>query len=246
MISEIEERSLNAWPALQHQLYDGWLIGFTGGYTRRANCVNVLYPGKGRVEDKIAWCEEQYISQSLPTIFKITPASQPDRLDGLLEERGYQWEAETEVLYASISSMYHVPEADDTTGILPRDEWLAVYGHITGQSQDKRKCHKAILQAIVPKVCPVVVQDQGITIAVGLGVLERGMVGIYDVYTDPNHRRHGCATRVLSTILSWAKNNGAQGAYLQVMSENQPALELYTKLGFKSCYRYWYRVRNEE
>ena len=35
----IEELTLNAWPPLQTQLYDGWLLGFSGGYTRRANSV---------------------------------------------------------------------------------------------------------------------------------------------------------------------------------------------------------------
>ncbi len=85
--------------------------------------------------------------------------------------------------------------------------------------------------------------DQGHPVAAGLGVLECGLVGIYDLYTDARYRRQGMATWILSTILSWASNHGALGAYLQVMSENLPALALYRKLGFKPCYRYWYRIR---
>ena len=34
MIRLIEELSLNAWPALQTVLYDGWVLRFADGYTR--------------------------------------------------------------------------------------------------------------------------------------------------------------------------------------------------------------------
>ena len=41
----IEEVALNAWPSMQHMLYDGWLLRFSNGYTKRANSVNILYAG---------------------------------------------------------------------------------------------------------------------------------------------------------------------------------------------------------
>jgi ribosomal protein S18 acetylase RimI-like enzyme len=44
-------------------------------------------------------------------------------------------------------------------------------------------------------------------------------------------------------LLSWAKQQGAQKTYLQVMLNNAPALRLYEKLGFKEAYQYWYRLK---
>ncbi len=36
---------MNAWPALSRIFLDGWVVGLSEGYTRRANSVNPLYPG---------------------------------------------------------------------------------------------------------------------------------------------------------------------------------------------------------
>ena len=50
-------------------------------------------------------------------------------------------------------------------------------------------------------------------------------------------------TRTVPRIESRLKSFGAQGAYLQVMLNNPPALALYQRLGFAEAYRYWYRVK---
>jgi len=93
----LEELSLNAWPALHTLTVDGWLVRFANGYTRRANSVNPLYAPAGNVNDNIAACEALYAARGLPTVFKLTPDSQPPDLDDLLAQRGYTREAETSV-----------------------------------------------------------------------------------------------------------------------------------------------------
>jgi len=243
MIRELEERALNAWPGMQHLLYDGWLLNFAHGYTRRANCVNVLSAGRVPMAEKIAWCEEQYRARQLRTVIKITPLSQPETLDRLLEEKGYQFEAASEVLYAPMTSLRYDSEVPSDTVMLPQEAWLKAFAHVTGQSPDGHDVHRAILQAIALPCCPVAILQGGNPVAVGLGVLERGMVGFYDVATAASCRRQGMATRIFSTILTWAAGLGAQATYLQVMAENLPAMTFYTRLGFQRCYRYWYRVK---
>jgi hypothetical protein len=80
----LEELTLDAWPPLQTLLYDGWLLGFSGGYTRRANSVQPLYPSTLPLSDKIATCEAMFADRGLPIAFKVTSGSADPDLDATL------------------------------------------------------------------------------------------------------------------------------------------------------------------
>ena len=87
---ELEELALTAWPALQQWLYDGWVVRFAEGYTRRANSVNLLYPARLDPAAKIAICEQWYADRNLPTVFRITSHTSSPAVDRLLDARGYR------------------------------------------------------------------------------------------------------------------------------------------------------------
>ena len=57
----IEEVSLNSWPALQQILFDGWILRFSEGYTKRANSVNPLFASSMDVGEKVDTCERLYV-----------------------------------------------------------------------------------------------------------------------------------------------------------------------------------------
>ncbi|MFN2156932.1 MAG: hypothetical protein ACK2UX_16980, partial [Anaerolineae bacterium] len=46
LAEQIEAASLDAWPALEQIAYDGWILRFSDGYTKRANSVNSMYEAK--------------------------------------------------------------------------------------------------------------------------------------------------------------------------------------------------------
>ncbi len=73
----LEELSMNAWPALKTHLYDGWVLRFANGYTKRANSVHPIYSSTLPVGEKITFCEGLYGREGLPTVFKLTHASRP-------------------------------------------------------------------------------------------------------------------------------------------------------------------------
>jgi len=244
-IRALEELSLNAWPAQQTLLLDGWLLRFADGYTRRANSVQPLYPSSGApLEDKIAACEELYRQQGLPVIFKLTPASQPAELDARLEGLGYRREADTSVQTLDLAS-YAAPGEDASLTLQASlsEEWLALYGRMSASRPEQLARHRAILAAIQPDACYAALSVEGVPAACGLAVRQSGWVGIYDILVDPAQRRRGLGLRLVRALLGWGARGGARDAYLQVMQNNPPALALYAKLGFSQSYPYWYRVK---
>ena len=85
LITRIEELSLNAWPSLQTMSYDGWILRFADGYTKRANSVNPLYVSNLDLEEKIRFGESVYRARGLPVVYKMTSGVCPDHLDEILE-----------------------------------------------------------------------------------------------------------------------------------------------------------------
>jgi len=85
-----------------------------------------------------------------------------------------------------------------------------------------------------------VIADEQV-VACALGVLEHDLFGLFDVITARAHRGKGYAGLLLTELLNWGIQQGAQHAYLQVIADNDPALALYQRLGFKHLYSYWYR-----
>ena len=243
MTQNIEELSLNAWPALQTVLYDGWVLRFSNGYTRRANSINPLYPSGLGLDEKLHFCEDFYRARGLPVVFKITDRSQPDDLDQYLSEVGYVKEAATSVQTLDLGLFIDQPAPGLMLSQSLQDEWLEAFCRMSPGVGSHQATLRQMLLNILPAHCFAAVRLDGLIVACGLGVAQSGMVGLFDIVTDSAQRRHGYARQVVSGLLAWGKANQAQNAYLQVMLNNTPALNLYSKMGFSEKYQYWYRVK---
>ena len=51
-IIEIELMMMRSWPALEEKTYDGWIMRFSEGYTKRANSINPMYESYFDLEEK--------------------------------------------------------------------------------------------------------------------------------------------------------------------------------------------------
>jgi ribosomal protein S18 acetylase RimI-like enzyme len=123
------------------------------------------------------------------------------------------------------------------------DQWLDAFMRIEKNGEDRRRGYENILNGIGPASCFVLVSDGAEDVGLGIGVAERGWAGIFCVATDEQHRRQGVARQVMSALADWSREAGARNLYLQVMTNNVPAVTLYSRLGFSHLYYYHYREK---
>lgn len=235
----VEEASINAWPAMQQVLLDGWLLRFAQGFTKRANSVIPLYEGEQALADKVRFCENLYARERLKTIFRLTSIGHHESLDAFLADRGYAHHDPTEVLTVALDAA-HTPSPG--LCLLTIERWLEVYGRLTGMPEAARALHGPILRGIPLPCAYAAVGTPDQPLACGLAVLEQDLVGLFDVVTNPGARRSGHGTELVASLLAWGHANGARRAYLQMVADNHAARSLYQRLGFEVLYHYWYRI----
>jgi GNAT superfamily N-acetyltransferase len=242
----LEELALNASGAFQSLVYDGWLLGYRRGPTKRLRCVNPFYPSTLPLSQKIEHCAEFYASVGLPAIFRLLPFSQPPELDRLLEQSGWGSFEPTQVLGAALDELTLPPLPAGIVAVLPLPEWetraapvLDLAPDIVAQNIERARNYPLQQAGAVAEVDDKVV-------ACGLVKIEAGHAGIFAVSTAEGFRGRGLGRAIVSALLAEAKGHGARTAYLQVTTSNGPALALYRRFGFAAVYDYWYRAREGE
>jgi GNAT superfamily N-acetyltransferase len=244
LAARVEETCLNAWPALQEVHYDGWLLRLADGKTRRTNSVNILRDGTRALDEKIAFCEDFYRRHQLPAHFRIL-STQGEILDRELEQRGYSRDDETVTLFMDFGqhTPQRCPPEVELRGTAPTREWVDARLEISGNpAQSRRKLEKILQQLSLPAIFAAARGTTGRIDAIAKGAIHDGIVCVNLVATRDSERRKGLSDACVSSILDWASKRGAQGACLQVVTANTPAIRLYDKLGFtQELYRYHYR-----
>ena len=243
----LEELAANAWTAEVVQLVDGWRFRYSPGVSSRR--VNSVWPNNsGRyltVDQKLALVEAFYTRRGLPARFQICPAAQPAELDSILAQRGYLMDAPTFVQSAQVSNVlerlpFRQEPAVSLHSEIP-EAWFDFQRAQYKLTEQQAAARKAALERIGPHPVYALASVDGETTGIGMGILERGWLGIFGMLTNPEMRRRGIATAVLQALAGWGRSQGAEQAYLQVMENNKQALSLYGRAGFTTQYQYHYR-----
>lgn len=97
---------------------------------------------------------------------------------------------------------------------------------------------------VPPPDVPPVEEDGGVLLdlgdARGRAALDDEWLGLHSIHVAPERRRQGLATRVVSGLLAWGAERGATTAWLHVESDNEGAVALYERLGFRIHHSYRY------
>jgi GNAT superfamily N-acetyltransferase len=241
----VEEAGLNALQTQRQLFYDGWLLRLSPGTAKRARSVNPHFGSSLPLAEKIAYCENLYARQALPTLFRMTPMSRPADLDRVLADRGYETFGETLVQTLAMDRPPELPNrADEVAVEAPEiDAFVDAVDRLRRSTPGQREAHRERLvnSPLIKKHALVRAGDR--VVCTAQVAVDGSLVGVFDVITAPDARGNGYATLACAWLLSWAWQHGANVAYLQVQADNAPAIAIYRKFGFATAYTYHYRGR---
>ena len=245
VLKRIEESGLNVMQTQRQLFYDGWLLRLSPGVAKRGRSVNPHFASSLPLADKFAYCERVYARHGLPTLFRITPWSQPSHIEAALAERGYESFDETLVQAVKLDRPPEMPEyaADVVIDAPDAPGFVEAVGDLRGSTATQREAHRERLVNSPLGKRHAVVWVGNRVVCTAQAAVEGNCVGLFDVVTAESARRRGYATLACASLLSWAWQHGAEIAYLQVTAGNAPAIASYRRFGFATVYTYHYRGR---
>jgi ribosomal protein S18 acetylase RimI-like enzyme len=246
-LRRLEEIGLNAYGPANPRLFDGWLLGFQHGKSKRVRSVNPFFGSSLPLPMKIETCRRLYDAAGLPCIVRLTPFAQPPELEDWLITQGYERFDDTLVMTLDLADFRAGPRERRVASCTKLDlyEWTVATQAVRGLSDDQVRRALDRQDTLHLPGCGMVVAQRGMMIAWGMAQVEDRWAGLYNIETAERHRRAGYGRRMVEALLGWAREAGADRAYLQVTAANAPAIALYRSLGFAEAYRYWYRARRE-
>lgn len=240
LVLGLESRLLNAWPSFDYQAYDGWILRLAKGYSKRANSATPLASGARLDEMLLDHMIARFIEANVRPTFRLNGLEAP-HVDELLAQRGFLDIEPTCVLTAALDG---IDEPDGEVLLEPHasKQWVREAAESYGGDKADDATLMEIVSRIRQKAAFATLRLDERAVAWGLGVVERGYVGLYDIVVAPDLRGIGLGRRVVTCLMDWGRREGAHTAYLQVREENAIARSLYGALGFRSAYRYRHRV----
>jgi len=254
------------WAPAATEVVDGWRLGLSDGFTRRANSVLPL----GTPADLAATLgrvEARYAAAGQPVVLRVCSAA-PAGLRPLLAARGYTEVAATDVLVRDLAgpagrepgSASSARGSAPGTAAGPRsfpgvrvvvaerpddawlDGWLGVKA--SGHAVDRDVARRIVTGS--PAHYLTAVRDSGAEIH-PIGVLRAAFaedwVGLSCLAVTPEARRRGIGRLLTRSALRSAADRGARRAFLQVEAANRGAADLYATEGFQPAERYAYWQR---
>jgi ribosomal protein S18 acetylase RimI-like enzyme len=240
-VTMLEHASHTAVPAPRTGFDGPFLLrAFLGG-TGRANAASALSPARDPgLAARIPRIEAAYARLGLPVRFRSTPLDPPG-LGAILEARGYRPDKASLVLAGPADFAALDPDTEALPA--PDDDWLSVIATADYQTPARRAEKQRAPGLMTIPAAWMLLRVNGSPAATAQVAADGTLAGIFDVAVHPDFRRRGLARRILAASTAWAKEQGANVAWLQVSADNVPAVALYRGLGLREMYQYRYYSR---
>jgi N-acetylglutamate synthase len=235
----IERAAVRGWPADEVEAVEGWLLRRTEGVGRRRS--NSLLPpadsahATRTVEVALAVAEDLGFAE----VVQVSPAEAHLRLDEALEDRGMAFGGRTLVLAGAL--VVRLGRENEVRLSELSSEWVEAWAGLGGGDGARATADLVLSQLGGRARFARVDGAEGEPVAVGIGVVDDGWLGVFSLTVAPAVRRRGLATQVMDALERWAAGIGARGAYLQVEADNDAALALYARRGLHVAHSYHYR-----
>jgi N-acetylglutamate synthase len=233
---QIEAATALGWPAQDETVIAGWRV-FSGlGPVGRVNsCWPLAFDGDD-VEAAIDQVEAHYRAKRLPPQFKlIVDGAMPLDLYNRLIARSYQTISQVAVMTAD--SSLSPPQHDVTITSAISEAFAAVVTETSPTPIDGQERVDILRRVPNPSAFGAISVD-GQIVAVGLATFTGQSAGIAAMRTKPAHRKKGYARSILRAVAADARAAGAGTLWLQVETDNVPAMALYQCEGFEVVYHY--------
>lgn len=236
--AELARVTARAWRPVESERLGDWELRAASGFTRRANSVLPLGDPGRPLDEALTYVRQWYAARHLPPYVQTATGAEgtQELLCAELEARGWKREVSAELHIGALAPVADL-DVDVSRVDLSRScdqAWLRRYGR-AGELAP----HVAKVLASGPSVWFASVPGSGdSTAAIGRCVVDGRWAGFMAVEVDPEHRRQGLATAVMTALARQALSDGASAAWLQVEDGNDGARALYGRMGFAAHHAY--------
>lgn len=241
MVRRFEAVGFRSFPSGWTTFDGAWAVRLTEGHlSKRLNSVNPLDPGDKRdLEIRLAAAAQVFNAANRPLVVRATPLCPPE-LNDLMDREGWLRFDESIVMAADLA------QADLADGKKQRpvpDRSRFVQACVAMGSVDAQQALglEQVIGAVEGRVGLFMTQGNDATPhAAVMAVLFGGLLGLFQIVTNPAVRRQGHGRSLVRSAMAWGRANGARSAWLQVEANNEAACGLYASEGFVEMYRYDY------
>ena len=238
-VIELEKILNSTWIAAEEKMLGKWLMRASGKYTMRANSVLPLgAPPFGEPEKEIDQAINEVVSyyqdRKIAPVFHLPLPIYEELADylllhGWIEKLRAQVQI-IDITFEDITSESRIEVSTDCT-----QEWSEIQG-------DERLLS---LMERSPARYYILKRDNVAVAVARAGIFEEWAV-ITRFYVKPDFRGLGIGQEMMAQIFNDLHARKITKAALQVNSENEPAIALYRKLGFRKHHEYSYLIRESD